>query len=125
MFIATMVEQQDQIINLEAAMKQMSSENTEAQKNIVSWTTNLVSEVQMSLLGKVNDLNSRLHNFSYNVQGFPARDTTGQQSGALDVISTVPPELLKSLGAIEGSGKNFLSLIIDEIREASSRSFSP
>lgn len=125
MFIATMVEQQDQIINLEAAMKQMSSENSEAQKNIVSWTTNLVSEVQMSLLGKVNDLNSRLHNFSYNVQGFPARDTTGQQSGALDVISTVPPELLKSLGAIEGSGKNFLSLIIDEIREASSRSFSP
>lgn len=119
MFIATMVEQQDQIINLEAAMKQMSSENTEAQKNIVSWTTNLVSEVQMSLLGKVNDLNSRLHNFSYNVQGFPARDTTGQQSGTLDVISTVPPEILKSLGAIEGSGKNFLSLILDEIREAS------
>ena len=118
MFIATMVEQQDQIINLEAAMKQMSSENSEAQKNIVSWTTNLVSEVQMSLLGKVNDLNSRLHNFSYNVQGFPARDTTGQQSGALDVISTVPPEILQSPGTIEDSGKNLLSLILCVIIEA-------
>jgi hypothetical protein len=116
MFIATMVEQQDHIANLETAMKQMACENLEAQKNMASWTTNLVSEVQMSLLGKVNDINSRLHNFFYNVQGFPDKEITGQQRGDVDVMSKLRPPIFQSLGTLEGSGKHcsWWYLLLDE-----------
>lgn len=112
-FVASIAEQQDQIFNLETAMKKMSSDNLEAQKSIVSWTTNLVTEVQMSLLGKVNDLNSRLNNFSYNVQGFPEREKKDQRSGNLDVITSLRPPIFQSMGDVEGSDKHCWSLVFD------------
>jgi hypothetical protein len=115
MFIATIIEQQDQISSLETAMKQMACENLETQKNMASWATNLVSEVQMSLLGKVNDVNSRLNNFSYNVQGFPDNEIKGRQSGDIDVMSKLCPPFFQSLGTLEGRGKNCncWSLVVD------------
>lgn len=70
MFIGTIVQQQDHIINLQSTITQLSIESLAAQKRIVAWTVDLVTETHVSLQEKINETNARTQNVAYNIQGF-------------------------------------------------------
>lgn len=102
MFINTIVQQQDQISGLQSTMKQMSIDNLTAQKNIISWTTELVAETQKSLQEKMNESNRQVQNFAYNVQGF-ADKIKNDQPDIKGLGVNVAPPILQSMKAFEGN----------------------
>ena len=71
--VTTIAGQQDQIVLLQATMKQMALDQAKAQADMIAWTTRCVQELKAqnsALQEKLADANLQIDNFAYNMQGF-------------------------------------------------------
>lgn len=92
MFIGTIVQQQDHIVNLQSTITQLSNESLAAQKRIVAWTVELVTETQISLQEKINESNVRTQNIAHNIQGFTDRNAGSRYDlGTIAATKLMPP----------------------------------
>lgn len=92
MFIGTIVQQQDHIVNLQSTITQLSNESLAAQKRIVAWTVELVTETQISLQEKINESNLRTQNIAHNIQGFTDRNAGSRYDlGTITATKLTPP----------------------------------
>ena len=91
-FITTIVQQQEQINTINAAMIQMSIDNVAAQEKLSSWTYQLFLDSQTAIQAEINKSNRQIQNISYNIQGFADKNDTSQQiqSVSFESIKLVP-----------------------------------
>ena len=104
MFIGTIVQQQDHIVNLQSTITQLSIESLAAQKRIVAWTVELVNETHTSLQGKINESNARMQNVAHNIQGFTDRNEGSRHDLGTTAETKLTPPAFQAI-KVEGDGR--------------------
>ena len=112
MFIGTIVQQQDHIVNLQSTITQLSIESLAAQKRIVAWTVELVTETHTSLQERINESNARTQNVAHNIQGFTDRNEGSRYDlGTAAATKLTPPAFLAI--KVEGDCRISLSVFVN------------
>ena len=100
-FITTIVQQQEQINTINAAMIQMSIDNVAAQEKLSSWTYQLFLDGQTAIQAEINKSNRQIQNISYNIQGFTDKNDISQQIQTVSFESIKPVPISTNVVAIQ------------------------
>ena len=100
-FITTIVQQQEQINTINAAMIQMSIDNVAAQEKLSSWTYQLFLDSQTAIQVEINKSNRQIQNISYNIQGFTDKNDISQQIQSVSFESIKPLPISTNIVAIQ------------------------
>ena len=100
-FITTIVQQQEQINTINAAMIQMSIDNVAAQEKLSSWTYQLFLDSQTAIQAEINKSNRQIKNISYNIQGFTDKNDISQQIQSVSFESIKPLPISTNVVAIQ------------------------
>ena len=96
--VTTIVLQQEQIVLLQATMKQVAADNANSQAKMIAWTNQCVHELRKqneSLQEKLTESNLQIDNFAYNMQGF----VDGSKPDIKTSTSSMKKEILLNIQA--------------------------
>lgn len=112
--VSTIAGQQNQIVLLQATMKQMAVDQAKAQADMIAWTSRCVQELKAqnsALHEKLVDANLQIDNFAYNMQGFVDGSTadvkTTTSTSQKDIQLVIRPPTVSKTKIPVGTGVYF------------------
>lgn len=95
--VQTLKHQEEQINNLQDALKKITQENIDNQNQSIVWTAKCIEQLNQQnflLQQKLKDANLQMKNLSYNIQGYVDEsmgDTANEEEEELELLDLEPP----------------------------------